>query len=94
MKFAFVFPGQGSQAVGMMAAYSASDADATVLRDTFAEASGALGFDLWDMVANGPADVLNQTVNTQPAMLAAGVAVYHLWLARGGAAKLNVAPPE
>ncbi|MDP2834406.1 MAG: ACP S-malonyltransferase [Pseudomonadota bacterium] len=83
MKFAFVFPGQGSQAVGMMAAYSAGDAP--VIRDTFAEASTALGFDLWDLVANGPADALNQTVNTQPAMLAAGVAVYRLWLARGGA---------
>ncbi len=81
MKFAFVFPGQGSQSVGMMAAYG----DDPVIRDTFAEASSALGFDLWDMVANGPADVLNQTVNTQPAMLAAAVAVYRLWLARGGA---------
>ena len=50
-----------------------------------AEASAALGFDLWNMVAHGPADALNQTVNTQPAMLAAGVAVYRLWLARGGA---------
>jgi len=85
MKFAFVFPGQGSQAVGMMAAYLAIEADALVIRDTFAEASSALGFDLWDMVANGPADALNQTVNTQPAMLAADVAVYRLWLARGGA---------
>ncbi len=81
MKFAFVFPGQGSQAIGMMAAYG----DDPAIRDTFAEASAALGFDLWDMVANGPADALNQTVNTQPAMLAAGVAVYRLWLARGGA---------
>lgn len=85
MKFAFVFPGQGSQAVGMMAAYLATEGDAPVIRDTFAEASAALGFDLWDMVANGPADALNQTVNTQPAMLAADVAVYRLWLARGGA---------
>ncbi|MDP2432520.1 MAG: ACP S-malonyltransferase [Pseudomonadota bacterium] len=85
MKFAFVFPGQGSQAVGMMAAYLTADGDDSVLHDTFAEASAELGFDLWDMVANGPADALNQTVNTQPAMLAAGVAVYRLWLARGGA---------
>lgn len=81
MKFAFVFPGQGSQAVAMMAAYG----DDPAIRDTFAEASAALGFDLWDMVAHGPADALNQTVNTQPAMLAAGAAVYRLWLARGGA---------
>ncbi len=84
MKFAFVFPGQGSQSVGMMAAYSATEGDAAVIRDTFAEASNALGFDLRDMLANGPADALNQTVNTQPVMLAAGVAVYRLWLARGG----------
>ena len=84
MKFAFVFPGQGSQAVGMMAAYLTTAGDDPVIRDTFAEASNALGFDLWDMVANGPAEALNQTVNTQPAMLAAGVAVYRLWLARGG----------
>ena len=81
MKFALVFPGQGSQSVGMMNAYG----DDPVIRATFEEASAALGFDLWDMVANGPAEALNQTVNTQPAMLAAGVAVYHLWLARGGA---------
>ena len=81
MKFAFVFPGQGSQSVGMMAGYG----DEGVVRDTFAEASDALGYDLWDRVANGPAEALNQTVNTQPAMLAAGVAVYRLWLARGGA---------
>jgi [acyl-carrier-protein] S-malonyltransferase len=80
MKFAFVFPGQGSQSVGMMAAYG----DAAPLRDTFAEASAALGQDLWALVAEGPADLLNQTVNTQPAMLAAGVATYRLWQAQGG----------
>lgn len=65
----------------MMAAYG----DEAVIRDTFAEASAALGFDLGVMVAEGPTEALNQTVNTQPAMLAAGVAVYRLWLARGGA---------
>jgi [acyl-carrier-protein] S-malonyltransferase len=80
MKFAFVFPGQGSQSVGMMAAYG----DAVPLRDAFAEASAALGQDLWALVAEGPADRLNQTVNTQPAMLAAGVAAYRLWQAEGG----------
>lgn len=82
MKFAFVFPGQGSQSVGMMAAYG----DEPVLRETFAEASSALGDDLWEKVTQGPAEWLNQTVNTQPVMLAAGMAVYRLWLARGGAA--------
>lgn len=81
MTFAFVFPGQGSQAVGMMNAYG----DAAVIRDTFAEASEALGFDLSALVAAGPAETLNQTINTQPAMLAAGVAAYRLWLDQGGA---------
>jgi [acyl-carrier-protein] S-malonyltransferase len=54
------------------------------VRETFAEASEALGFDLWDMVANGPAEALNQTVNTQPAMLTAGVAAWRLWQKAGG----------
>lgn len=80
MKFAFVFPGQGSQSVGMMAAYG----DAAPIRETFVEASDALGQDLWAMLAEGPAEVLNQTVNTQPVMLAAGVAVYRCWLDGGG----------
>ena len=87
MKLAFVFPGQGSQSVGMMGAYG----DVDVIRDTYAEASTALGFDLWDMVANGPTEALNQTINTQPAMLAAGVAVYRLWRAMGGAEPAIVA---
>jgi [acyl-carrier-protein] S-malonyltransferase len=82
MKFAFVFPGQGSQSVGMMAAYG----DTAPVRDAFTEASDALGEDLWAMVAGGPVEVLNQTVNTQPAMLAAGVAVYRLWQSQGGRA--------
>ncbi|NCS66373.1 MAG: [acyl-carrier-protein] S-malonyltransferase [Hydrogenophilales bacterium CG03_land_8_20_14_0_80_62_28] len=81
MTLAFVFPGQGSQSVGMMAAYG----DAAAIRDTFAEASDALAIDLTGMIAEGPAEALNQTVNTQPAMLAAGVAVYRLWLTLGGA---------
>ena len=87
MNFAFVFPGQGSQSVGMMAAYG----DSAVIRDTFAEASSALGEDLWQMVAEGPAELLAQTVNTQPLMLAAGVAVYREWIARGGATPSLVA---
>ncbi len=80
MKFALVFPGQGSQAVGMMAAYG----DSPEIRHTFQEASDALGEDLWSMVADGPAELLSQTVNTQPLMLTAGVAVYRAWLAAGG----------
>ncbi len=80
MAFALVFPGQGSQSVGMMAAYG----DSPVVRDTFDEASSALGEDLWSLLAAGPAELLAQTVNTQPLMLTAGVAVYRLWLDRGG----------
>lgn len=80
MAFAFVFPGQGSQSVGMMAAYG----DAAVVRATFDEASAALGDDLWQMVAEGPAEALAQTVNTQPVMLTAGIAVWRLWLEKGG----------
>ncbi|MDQ2961533.1 MAG: malonyl CoA-acyl carrier protein transacylase, partial [Pseudomonadota bacterium] len=70
MKLALVFPGQGSQSVGMMSRYEAFP----VVRDTFAEASTALGEDLWALVDGGPDEALNQTVNTQPAMLAADIA--------------------
>lgn len=87
MTLAFVFPGQGSQSVGMMATYG----EAAVVRDTLSEASDALGMDLAKMMADGPAEALNQTVNTQPAMLAAGVAVYRLWLAGGGTAPVLMA---
>ncbi|MBK8335562.1 MAG: ACP S-malonyltransferase [Sterolibacteriaceae bacterium] len=80
MKFALVFPGQGHQSVGMMKAYC----EEAVVRRTFDEASAALDLDLWNMVATGPAEVLAQTVNTQPIMLTAGVAVYRLWRQRGG----------
>ena len=80
MSFAFVFPGQGSQSVGMMAAYG----DASVVRATFNEASDALGDDLWVMVAEGPVEVLTQTVNTQPVMLTAAIAAWRLWLDKGG----------
>lgn len=80
MSLALVFPGQGSQSVGMMAAYGES----SVVRSTFDEASSALGEDLWNMVEVGPAERLAQTVNTQPVMLAAGVAVWRLWCERGG----------
>ena len=80
MAFALVFPGQGSQSVGMMAAYGES----AVIRDTFDEASAALGEDLWTMVCDGPAERLALTVNTQPLMLTAGVAAWRAWLAAGG----------
>jgi len=80
MAFAFVFPGQGSQSVGMMAAYG----DSAVIRSTFDEASATLGQDLWQLVADGPAELLAQTVNTQPLMLTAGVATYRFWLDKGG----------
>jgi [acyl-carrier-protein] S-malonyltransferase len=81
MKVAFVFPGQGSQAVGMLDAFGA---DAAV-QEVLGRASEALGEDLGGLIAGGPAEQLNLTVNTQPAMLAAGVAVYRAWIAAGGA---------
>ncbi len=81
MKLAFVFPGQGSQSVGMMQGWG----ERADVRATFAEASDALGQDLWVLVTDGPAELLNQTVNTQPAMLAADVAVWRVWQAAGGA---------
>lgn len=80
MAFALVFPGQGSQSVGMMAGYG----ERAEIRDTFAEASDALGEDLWQMANEGPAERLVLTVNTQPLMLTAGVAAYRAWLAAGG----------
>jgi [acyl-carrier-protein] S-malonyltransferase len=80
-KFAFVFPGQGSQSRGMMNGY----ADFTAVRDTFTEASDVLKQDLWQLVAEGSDDVLNATVNTQPIMLTAGVAVYRAWQSQKGA---------
>lgn len=81
MSFAFVFPGQGSQSVGMLGALAADPAVAA----TFAEASQALGYDLWKLVSEGPAESLNATERTQPAMLAAGVATWRVWHGRGGA---------
>lgn len=87
MTFALVFPGQGSQSVGMMSAYG----DSPVIRSTFDEASTTLGQDLWQLVADGPAEALTQTVNTQPVMLTAGVGAYRLWLEKGGKAPAVVA---
>jgi len=81
VKLAFVFPGQGSQSVGMMQGWG----ERAEVRGTFTEASDALGQDLWALVADGPADLLNQTINTQPAMLAADIAAWRVWQAAGGA---------
>jgi [acyl-carrier-protein] S-malonyltransferase len=82
MSFAFVFPGQGSQSVGMLGALGGAF---EVVRATFAEASAVLGFDLWKLVSEGPQEALNATERTQPAMLAAGVATWRAWRAQGGA---------
>jgi [acyl-carrier-protein] S-malonyltransferase len=80
-KLAFVFPGQGSQSVGMLAKF----ADAAVVRATLNEASQVLGYDLGKLVSEGPADDLNATERTQPAMLAAGIATWRLWQDSKGA---------
>src|SRR6516164_6282873 len=80
MSFAFVFAGQGSQAVGMLGTLAAAE---PAVRATFDEASGVLGYDLWQLVSAGPEEALNATERTQPAMLAAGVAVWRE--AAGGA---------
>lgn len=82
MSSAFVFPGQGSQSVGMLASLAAVD---PVIAETFAEASSVLGYDLWQLVSQGPVEDLNATERTQPAMLTAGVATWRLWRKRGGA---------
>ena len=75
-KFAMVFPGQGSQAVGMLADLAAQY---PIVEQTFAEASAALGYDLWALVQNGPAEELNKTWQTQPALLTASVAIFRVW---------------
>ena len=80
MKLALVFPGQGSQSVGMLKSF----ADSRPVRDTFAEAADILQQDLWQLAADGPAEDLNSTVNTQPLMLTAGYALYRAWRAAGG----------
>ena len=88
MTIAFVFPGQGSQSVGMLAELAAS---APLIRATFEEASAALGYDLWDLIQRGPEERLNATECTQPAMLAAGVATWRLWQQQDGPAPALVA---
>ena len=81
-RFAIVFAGQGSQSVGMMNGLGAMP----VVRETFQEASDILKLDLWKMVVEGPVEVQNQTINTQPLMLTAGVATYRAWQEKGGRA--------
>ncbi len=81
MTTAFVFPGQGSQSVGMLASF----ADESVVQETFAEARDALGYDVWALCQTGLETDLNVTWRTQPALLAASVALYRLWLSRDGA---------
>ena len=79
-KFAFVFPGQGSQAIAMLDGFAGNP----VVAETIAEASAALGFDLGKLIAEGPKEELDLTTNTQPVMLTAAVAVYRAWIAAGG----------
>jgi [acyl-carrier-protein] S-malonyltransferase len=88
MSIAFVFPGQGSQSIGMMSAFAKVS---PVIEATFAEASKVLGYDLWRRCQDGPPELLNATECTQPVMLTAGVATYRLWRERGGAAPLLMA---
>ena len=80
-QFAFVFPGQGSQTVGMLADLAATYPQ---VEETFREASAVLGYDLWQLVSQGPAEELNKTWQTQPALLAASVAIYRVWRQQGG----------
>ncbi|MDB2448718.1 ACP S-malonyltransferase [bacterium] len=79
---AFVFPGQGSQQVGMLSDLAEQY---PLIGETFSEASDALGYDLWALVAQGPAEELNRTEKTQPALLTASTALWRLWRAQGGA---------
>ena len=82
MTLAFVFPGQGSQSVGMLKDLAENFSEVSA---TFQEASDALGYDLWSLIQEGPAEKLNSTDVTQPAMLASGVATWRIWQAKGGA---------
>ncbi|MGK2889145.1 MAG: ACP S-malonyltransferase [Candidatus Malihini olakiniferum] len=81
MQFAMVFPGQGSQTVGMLAELAAQY---QVVQETFAQASDVLGYDLWQLTAQGPAEELNKTWQTQPALLTASVAIWRVWQQQGG----------
>lgn len=88
MSLAFVFPGQGSQSVGLLAALAQTYPQ---VQETFAEAAEALGRDIWTIAQQGPEETLNRTENTQPVMLAADVAVWRVWLAQGGAMPISMA---
>jgi len=87
-KIAFIFPGQGSQAVGMLSTLAAQY---PLIQETFAEASEALQLDLWQLSQKGPAECLNQTQQTQPVLLAASVALWRLWQQAGGMSPLFMA---
>lgn len=80
-RFALLFPGQGSQSVGMLADIAA---DYPIIQSTFQTASDVLGYDVWELAQNGPADKLNQTEFTQPALLAADIALWQCWQEKGG----------
>jgi len=81
INFTFTFPGQGSQSVAMLAELAEAF---PVVVDTYKEASAALGYDLWELIQQGPAEMLNQTDKTQPALLAASVAIWRVWAEQGG----------
>lgn len=88
MTIAFVFPGQGSQKVGMLGSIAEQNPEyGEIVKSTFHQASEVLGFDLWEMTQKGPESALNNTRNTQPAMLAAGCAMWQLWLTKTGLTK-------
>ena len=87
-KFAIVFPGQGSQSVGMLADLGENF---DIVKQTFAQASETLGYDLWSLVQNGPVEDLNETFRTQPALLAASVAIWRVWKEQGLAQPQNLA---
>src|SRR4030095_9864132 len=91
MPFAFVFPGQGSQSVGMLAQLAGAE---PLVQQTFAEASDVLGYDLWELCQGGPEEELGKTERTQPAMLAAGVATWRVWRKHGGGLPAAMSGPS
>lgn len=88
MDFSFIFPGQGSQSIGMLTTLSEQS---PLVNETFSEASDALGYDLWDLTQNDPNEQLSQTEYTQPALLTAGVSVWRIWMAETGLKPLSMA---